>query len=46
MLAFHAPGRGSRVGAAMVNAFARRRVEARAIPGRIATKGAHASTLL
>jgi len=46
VLAFHAPGRGSRVGRAMVLAFARRRVEARAIPGRIATKGAQASTLL
>jgi len=46
VLAFHAPGRGSRVGNAMVRAFARRRVEARAIPGRIATKGAQASTLL
>jgi len=46
MLAFHAPGRGIRVGRAMVHAFARRRVEARAIPGRIATKGAIARTLL
>jgi homoserine kinase len=46
VLAFHAPGRGGQVGRAMVQAFARRRVEALAIPGRIATKGAHASTLL
>ena len=46
LLAFHAPGLGKRVGKAMVSAFARNRVEARAIPGRIATKGACASTLL
>jgi homoserine kinase len=46
MLAFHAPGRGSRVGSAMVRAFARRRVEARSLAGRIATKGAVARTLL
>ncbi len=46
MLAFHAPGLGNRIGKAMVSAFARQRVEARAIPGRIAMKGAHASTLL
>jgi homoserine kinase len=46
MLAFHAPGRGDRIGKAMVHAFAERRVEARAIAGRIATKGAIARTLL
>jgi len=46
MLAFHAPGRGSRVGNAMIRAFARRRVEARSLAGRIATKGAVARTLL
>jgi homoserine kinase len=46
LLAFHAPGRGKRIGRAMVQAFAKRRVEARAIPGRIAVKGAYASTLL
>ena len=45
MLAFHAPGRGGRVGAAMVRAFARRRVDARVLPGRIAMKGAVARTL-
>ena len=46
VLAFHALGRGSRVGNAMVRAFARRRVEARSLAGRIATKGAVARTLL
>jgi homoserine kinase len=46
MLAFHAPGRGDRIGKAMVSAFARRRVEACAIPGRIATRGAQARTLV
>ncbi len=46
LLAFHPPGLGTRVGRAMVSAFARNRVKARAIPGRIATKGAYASTLL
>ena len=46
LLAFHAPRFGSRIGVAMVRAFARQRVKARAIPGRVATKGAHASTLL
>ncbi len=45
LLAFHPPGLGARVGAAMVRAFARRRVASRAIPGHIATKGATASTL-
>lgn len=45
MLAFHAPGHGERVGKAMVLAFARARVRANAYPGRIATKGAYASTL-
>ncbi|HZI89145.1 MAG TPA: homoserine kinase [Candidatus Polarisedimenticolia bacterium] len=45
MLAFHAPGRGSRVGNAMVRAFARQRVEARSLVGRIATTGAVARTL-
>ena len=46
LLCFHAPGRGERVGKAMVEAFARRRVRAEALRGRIATKGAHATTLL
>ncbi len=46
LLAFHAPGRGKRIGRAMVQAFANRRVEARAIAGRIATTGAVARTLL
>ncbi|HXL14767.1 MAG TPA: homoserine kinase, partial [Methylomirabilota bacterium] len=46
LLCFHAPGRGKRIGRAMVRAFAKRRVPARAIPGRIAVKGAYASTLL
>lgn len=46
LLAFHAPGLGGRIGEAMVHAFARHRVDARAIPGRIATKGAIARTLL
>jgi homoserine kinase len=45
LLAFHAPGLGTRVGKAMVRAFKRHRVTARALPGRIATKGATASTL-
>jgi homoserine kinase len=45
MLAFHAPGRGDRVGAAMARAFARRRVDARILPGRIARQGAVARTL-
>jgi len=46
LLAFHAPGLGKRVANAMVRAFARHRVRARAIPGRIATEGAVARTLL
>jgi len=45
LVAFHAPGLRQRVGRAMVRAFATRRVRAQAIPGRVATKGAHASTL-
>ena len=45
LLAFHAPGAGALVGAAMVRAFARHGVEARAIPGRIASRGASAQTL-
>ena len=46
LLAFHAPGLGRRVGSALVRAFARRRIRAVAIPGRIARNGAFASTLL
>ncbi len=46
LLAFHAPGAGARVGAAMIRAFARGGVPARAIPGRIAARGASAHTLL
>ncbi len=46
LLCFHAPGRGERIGKAMVEAFARHRVRAEALRGRIATKGAHATTLL
>jgi len=46
VLAFHGTGTGSRIGNAMVRAFARRRVEARSLAGRIATKGAVARTLL
>jgi len=42
LLAFHAPGLGGRVGAAMTRAFARARVRARAIPGRIDRRGARA----
>ena len=42
VLAFHAPGLGARVGAAMTRAFARARVRARAIPGRIDRRGASA----
>ncbi|MGE5174788.1 MAG: homoserine kinase [Hyphomicrobiales bacterium] len=45
VLAFHAPGAGARIGAAMVRAFARARVPARAIPGRIDARGARARTL-
>lgn len=40
LLALHAPGRGARVGTAMVRAFARGRIPARAIPGRIDRRGA------
>ena len=40
LLAFHAPGRGGRVGAAMVRAFARSGIRARAVPGRIDARGA------
>ena len=40
LLAFHMPGKGQRVGAAMVRAFARARVRARAVPGRIDRRGA------
>ncbi len=46
LLAFHAPGLGSRVGKAMVGAFARRRIRAEAVPGRVAANGAFATTLL
>jgi len=46
LLAFHAPGLGNRIGKAMVRAFARHRVMARAVPGRIGSRGAYASTLL
>lgn len=46
VLAFHGSGTGSRIGNAMVRAFARRRVEARSLAGRIATNGAVARTLL
>ncbi len=45
LLALHAPGHGARIGAAMVRAFARVRVRARAIPGRIDTRGAAARSL-
>ena len=47
LLALHAPGEtaGRRVGAAMIRAFARAGVHARAIPGRIATRGAVSRTL-
>lgn len=45
LLALHAPGAGARIGAAMVRAFARARVRARAIPGRIEPRGASARTL-
>jgi homoserine kinase len=46
LLALHAPGAGDRVGTAMVRAFARAGVSARALPGRIAARGASARTLL
>lgn len=45
LLAMHAPGAGARVGAAMIRAFARASVRARALPGRIARRGASARTL-
>jgi len=47
LLALHAPGAGAhaRVGAAMIRAFARAGVHARAIPGRIASRGAVTRTL-
>jgi homoserine kinase len=45
LLALHPRGAGRRVGAAMVLAFARAGVRARAIPGRISTRGAVARTL-
>jgi len=45
LLALHPPGKGRAVGAAMVRAFARARVRARAIPGRIEPRGAIARTL-
>jgi len=45
LLALHAPGRGGRVGAAMVRAFARERIPARAIPGRIDRRGARSRRL-
>jgi homoserine kinase len=40
LLALHAPGSGARAGAAMVRAFARSGIRARAVPGRIDTRGA------
>jgi len=46
LLAFHPPGAGARVGRAMIRAFARAGVRARAIPGRPALRGARAKTLL
>lgn len=45
LLALHPRGAGPAVGAAMVRAFARAGVRARAIPGRIATRGAVTRTL-
>jgi len=45
LLALHAPGRGPRVGAAMVRAFAGAGVRARAIPGWVAERGAISRTL-
>jgi homoserine kinase len=45
LLALHAPGRGARVGTAMVRAFARGRIPARAIPGRIDRRGARSRRL-
>jgi homoserine kinase len=48
LLALHAPGPGAhaRVGAAMIRAFARAGVRARAMPGRIASRGAVTRTHL
>ena len=46
LLAFHAPGAGARIGAAMIRAFAREGIASRAIPGRIAKDGASSHTLL
>ena len=45
LLALHPRGAGGQVGAAMVRAFARAGVRARAIPGRIAVRGAVTRTL-
>jgi len=45
LLPLHRPGAGARIGTAMVRAFARARVRARAIPGRIEPRGASARTL-
>lgn len=45
LLALHARGAGGPVGAAMVRAFARAGIRARAIPGRIAVRGAASRTL-
>jgi len=45
LLAFHAPGAGAPVGAAMIRAFARAGVRAQAVPGRVASSGASARTL-
>jgi homoserine kinase len=45
LLAFHARGAGKRVGAAMVRAFGRARVKARALPARIDKRGAVTRTL-
>lgn len=45
LLAFHAPGLGARVGEAMTRGFARVGVRARALPGRVTTRGAASRTL-
>ena len=45
LLALHAPGKGARIGAAMVRAFRRAAVSACAIPGRVADRGAVSRTL-
>jgi homoserine kinase len=45
LLALHGPGRGARVGAAMVRALAREGIPARAIPGRIERRGARSRRL-